>query len=174
VPSLVEAALAHGCDAAEKLLIHTGYLNADELCQYFKIGLRDMPLVLLGKSVRGMYANEPPTIYINPAAISELVQLIDIDENKARDTVIFHEIYHYLERHGLGITWKMLEPIWKKDFLGRKKLTPIVTTCEIAAHSFAQKCGRMSFYPGEFDFVEDFAMLQTEYISIKMAIKKEG
>jgi hypothetical protein len=171
---LIEAALEQGRTAAEKVVGQIGYLDAIQLCQHYQIQLNEMPLYMIGKSVRGLYVNEPPAITINPSAVDELALNKGLESSLIRKAIVFHEVYHFLERHGFGLTWQVIEPIWYKGLLGKKRRLHIETVCDIAAHSFAQKYGRLEFYPGELDCIEDLDILKVELESLKIADKKEG
>ena len=157
----VEIPIAVGRENAEKL--HNRPIS--ELCEekQIKIRLSDGAQGMAGMTFRASitYSGNGAELTLFKNAIDDLminanVYLLPEDRftsQSARDMLIAHELFHFLEFSDIGDTANRTEKVEIQKLFGRRRFANIMRCGEVGAHAFAKELLGLPFFPNLTDYL---------------------
>lgn len=145
---IAEKAISCGKSEAEKLLIIDREITPLELVREKGIEFSYMPEEKIGDRVMFALYTSPNLIQISEEPIKKVanLNLPGLTEDKIKDLLLSHELFHYIETHDETIyTQKTQITLWKFLFYTHK--SQVRTLSEIAAMSFAETMNNLPYSP---------------------------
>lgn len=138
---IVEKAWQKGCDAARQVYLReSGCTDFSAICRRSGLTLqeKDTDFVTGGQRYFSDYLSGKNLITLYLRSISLWAEENQMDVDTAKNLILSHEYFHFLEMNGLGLTSRMYQvPMLQ---IGSLKLgkTGIRALSEIGAHAFAR------------------------------------
>lgn len=153
---MIIKATACGREYAQRTIREFGCRDAHTIAEKLKLKIVSKDVNLTGNRILFACYTPPDEIEIMTEPIQKAVQLILKKESKLielfdnhsiMDTILGHEIFHYLEDQFEQEIYTRTEKILLWNFLGYKNYSTIRTLGEIAAMAFTKELNGLTFSP---------------------------
>lgn len=153
---MVKEAMACGRAYAQLMMNEYGSNDVNILAEKLKLKIVSQDAKITGNRILFASYTPPNEIIIMSEPVSQAVQIISqkdsllielFDKDSIMDTILGHEIYHYLEDQFEQEIYTRTEKILLWNFLGFKNYSTLRTLGEIGAMAFTKELNGLNYSP---------------------------
>lgn len=153
---MIKNAIACGRAYARRMISQYGSNDASTIAEHLKLKIVSQDAKLTGNRILFACYTPPNEIEIMSEPVSKAIQLIlkkesilieFFDKDSIMDTILGHEIFHYLEDQFEQEIYTRTEKILLWSFLGFKNRSTIRSLGEIGAMAFTKELNGLTYSP---------------------------
>lgn len=159
---MIHKAMACGKEYAHRIMNECGSADIPTIVNKYKLNFELQDSLIIGKRILFARYTPPNKIEIMEEPIKRAVHLISgedinlielFNQNDIIETMLGHEIFHFLEDQNEREIYTRNEKIELWSFMGFKNKSSIQVLSEIGAMAFTKELKRLSYSPFLLDFL---------------------
>lgn len=153
---MIQKAMTCGIEYAQRMIRECGSNDVNTIAEKLKLKIISRDANLTGNRILFASYTPPNEIEIMHEPVNQAIQLISkiesilielFNKDGIMDTILGHEIFHYLEDQFEQEIYTRTEKILLWNFLGFKNLSTIRTLGEIGAMAFTKELNGLTYSP---------------------------
>lgn len=153
---MIKKSISCGREYARRMILEWGCQDIQTLAENLKLKIVPQDTMITGKRILFACYTPPNEIDIMMEPVHKAVQLIMKEESidvelfpkhSIIDTILGHEIFHYLEDQYEQEIYTRTEKILLWNFLGFKNFSTVRTLSEIGAMAFTKELNKLTYSP---------------------------